>query len=201
MVLRPFWMPNLIGWCFRLTLQMFLTLSPVRPFSKNFEQQGGSCPNFSICLLFLWFFCTSIIILPQGPCQLFFCLWAHDKATLQQGLFLPLLIFAFCIIFQGFFPWCLFPSLANDTYILNLSHVVSFTFDQFASQLVFVGLFIQPHKCSIWASFGLPLGFVLNALLVASKSLVSLLVLPPFFYNFYRRLQAKMFDMQKCFPN
>jgi hypothetical protein len=54
---------------------------------------------------------------------------------------------------------CFFPSLTNDTHILNLAHVVSFTFDHFASQLVFMGSSIQPYKCFAWVSFGLPLEF------------------------------------------
>jgi len=57
------------------------------------------------------------------------------------------------------FPSCFFPFLANDTHILNLAHVVSFTFDHFASQLAFMGSSIQPYKCFAWVSFGLPLEF------------------------------------------
>ncbi len=41
MVLRPLWMPILIGWCFKLTLQTLLTPFHVRPCSKKFEQWRG----------------------------------------------------------------------------------------------------------------------------------------------------------------
>jgi len=54
---------------------------------------------------------------------------------------------------------CLVFSLVNDTHILGLAHVISLTFDHFASQLTFVGLFVQPHKCSAWVSFVLSLEF------------------------------------------
>ncbi len=58
------------------------------------------------------------------------------------------------------FPLCLFPSLANDIHILNLAHVISLAFDHFASQLVSMGLFVQPRKCSTWVPFSSPLGFI-----------------------------------------
>jgi hypothetical protein len=75
---------------------------------------------------------------------------------------LPLLIFAFFIVFQGF-SLCVFFLLyiPRDTHILIPTHVVSFAFDHFASKLAFVGLFVQPHKCLVWAPFSLPHGFVL----------------------------------------
>jgi hypothetical protein len=43
---------------------------------------------------------------------------------------------------------CLFHSLANNTRIFNLTNVVAFAFDHFLSQLAFMGLTIQPCKCS-----------------------------------------------------
>jgi len=55
---------------------------------------------------------------------------------------------------------CLFLFLADGTHILDHVHVISFIFDHFASQLSYVKLFVQPHKCSAWALFGLPLEFV-----------------------------------------
>jgi hypothetical protein len=58
------------------------------------------------------------------------------------------------------FPSCLFISLVIDTHILNPTHVISFAFDNFVSQLVFMGLFVQPWKCLFYVPFGLPLGFV-----------------------------------------
>jgi hypothetical protein len=52
-------------------------------------------------------------------------------------------------------------SLANDTHILDLAHVVSLAFDHFASKLVFMGLFVQLCKCLAWAPSGLLLVFIL----------------------------------------
>jgi hypothetical protein len=54
------------------------------------------------------------------------------------------------------FPCCFFISLVDDNHILDLAHVVSLAFDHFASQLVSVGLSIQPCKCLAWAPSGLP---------------------------------------------
>jgi hypothetical protein len=34
------------------------------------------------------------------------------------------------------FHLCFFPSMANNTHILNLTHVITLTFDHFASHLV-----------------------------------------------------------------
>jgi hypothetical protein len=59
------------------------------------------------------------------------------------------------------FPLCFFLSLADDIHILDKVHVISFAFDHFASQLSYVKLFVQPLKCSAWASFGLPFEFLL----------------------------------------
>jgi len=64
------------------------------------------------------------------------------------------------VLFLGVFFSCLFPFLTNDTHILNLTHVISLTFNQFASQLGSMGLFVQPYKCSVWALFSLLPGFI-----------------------------------------
>jgi hypothetical protein len=71
MVLGPFWMPILIRWCFKLTLQTLSTLS-VRPFSRNLEQHGVNCPNFSLLFILFMaftFICTSV----KRPFFLFHC--------------------------------------------------------------------------------------------------------------------------------
>jgi hypothetical protein len=51
--------------------------------------------------------------------------------------------------------------LANDTHILDPTHVISFIFDHFAFQLTFMGLFVQFHECLALVPCGLPLGFIL----------------------------------------
>jgi hypothetical protein len=44
----------------------------------------------------------------------------------------------------GVFPSYLFPSLANGIHILGLVSIVSFVFDHFISQLMSMGLVVQP---------------------------------------------------------
>jgi hypothetical protein len=58
-------------------------------------------------------------------------------------------------------PCYFFLSLADDTHILDLAHVVSLAFDHFASKLVFMGLFVQLCKCLAWVPSGLLLVFIL----------------------------------------
>ncbi len=53
------------------------------------------------------------------------------------------------LFFRGF-PFLSLLSLANDTHIFGLTHVIFLTFGRFASQFTFVGLFIQPCKCLTW---------------------------------------------------
>ncbi len=98
---------------------------------------------------------SSIIIIHQGLCLSLFFLWAPTKATCLQNLLLPQFIFALiCIFLWGFsLPWLMTPiSLALP--MLSPSYLIIFVF-----QLVFVGLSVQPCKCSAWVSSGLPLGF------------------------------------------
>jgi hypothetical protein len=60
----------------------------------------------------------------------------------SYGPLFALIHFQVLCYFLGVFSSCLFPSLANDTHIIGLAHVISLTFDHFASQLAFVGLFV-----------------------------------------------------------
>ncbi len=172
----------MIGCCFKLTLQMLSMPFCVKPFFRNFKQLGGGAvvPTFCLCSFFLWPSSSSVLqsSIFLKAFSVIFHLWPHNMVTLLWNLYLPFLIFKLCVIFQGFFL-CLFPCLADDTHILGPTRVVSLTFDHFVSQLAFVGLFVQPHKCSAWVSFVLPLRLVP---LVALRSLASLLVLPTSFF-------------------
>jgi hypothetical protein len=58
-------------------------------------------------------------------------------------------VFNLCFFFLHFFP-----SLANNTHILGLTHVITLVFNRFPSHLASIGLFVQPHKCLAWAPFG-----------------------------------------------
>ncbi len=60
----------------------------------------------------------------------------------------------------GVFPLYSFPSLTDDTHILGFIHVVSLVFECFVSQLAFMGLLVQPCKCSTWVPSSLSLKFV-----------------------------------------
>jgi hypothetical protein len=67
--------------------------------------------------------------------------------------------------FYVVFPLCFFLSLANDTHIFGHASFVPFSFNHFASQLIVMGLVVQPCKCTIWSpsnlppKFSLPFGF------------------------------------------
>jgi hypothetical protein len=75
------------------------------------------------------------------------------------GFFFVLAYFHDLCCFSNIFPFCIFPSLINDTNIFSLAHVVPLAFDHFVSQFAYVGLTIQPYKYSAWAPSNLLLGF------------------------------------------
>ncbi len=82
-LIEPIWMPILIAWCSKYTLQTLSTPSCIRSFSKSFKQRGVNCSIFFllfVVLLAFGFFPTLIIILSQGLCLSFFLLWALIKA-------------------------------------------------------------------------------------------------------------------------
>jgi hypothetical protein len=83
----------------------------------------------------------------------------HQGDLLRRPLFALVYFCALCC-FSEVFPSCFFLSLANDTHILNPTHVISFVFYHFIFQFVFVGLFVQLYKCSVWAPSGLLHRFV-----------------------------------------
>jgi hypothetical protein len=72
---------------------------------------------------------------------------AHQGDMLVRLLFALIHFRTLCCSLEVFLS-CFFLSLAIDTHILNHTHVFSFTFDNFVSQLAFMGLFVQPCKCS-----------------------------------------------------
>jgi hypothetical protein len=81
----------------------------------------------------------------------------------------------FCIIFQMFFPY-FFLSLADETNILSLPHVVPLAFDNFASQLVWSFNFTNVLA---WALFGLnlPSQLVFITMPMALRSQTSFLII------------------------
>lgn len=47
---------------------------------------------------------------------------------------------------EDFFS-CIFPSFTNDIHIIGSAYVIPLVFEHFISQLAFVKLMVQPHKC------------------------------------------------------
>jgi integral membrane sensor domain MASE1 len=74
--------------------------------------------------------------------------------------------------------------LASDTHIFDLTHVISLIFNQFTSQLIYVGLSIQPRKCSTWALSGLFLGFFTHAKFYCPPNGINILSIPFGFASF-----------------
>ncbi len=111
----------------------------------------------------------------------------------QQGNLLAWLLFVlvhFCTLrcSSGVFLSCFFLSLANNTHIFSLAHVVSFPFDHFASQFATMGLFIQFCKCLTWALFILPPRFIPSAefcCLLSGMKILGVLFGFAFFASFF----------------
>jgi len=144
--IKPLWMPILIGWCFKLTVQMFLTSFRVKPFFRNFQPWGGSCPNFfplfllSMAFKFLY---TSIIILHHKLCRSFFHLWAHGRRPSSRAFLCLYLFLCFALFFEGFpfmylpfssqwhpYPWpwsCHLPHLQSFYFLIYCYGVVCST--------------------------------------------------------------------------
>jgi hypothetical protein len=57
------------------------------------------------------------------------------------------------------FPFCLFPSIIDDTHIIGPLSIVSYAYEYFQIKLHVIGFSIQPQKCITWSPFGLPLDF------------------------------------------
>ncbi len=57
------------------------------------------------------------------------------------------------------FPFCQFPSIANNIHIIGPPSIVSSICEHFQTELHAIGLSIQPQKCVAWSPFGLPPNF------------------------------------------
>jgi len=124
---------------------------------------GGQLPQIYFFFIFFMafrFLCWLVIIIPWGLCLSFLLLWAHAKDDLFTRLIFSLAHFHALSYFLGVFSLCVFPSLANNTHILGLTHVVSLAFDHFDFLLASMGLSIQHHRCSTWIPSNLPPKFV-----------------------------------------
>jgi hypothetical protein len=56
------------------------------------------------------------------------------------------------------FPFCLFPSIVDDTYIIGPPSIVSSIYEHFQIELRATGFSIQPQKCIAWSP-SMPLDF------------------------------------------
>jgi hypothetical protein len=99
------------------------------------------------------FLCFSFIIFLCGFFWSFFFYEHMPRRLVYRAIFCANSFSHFALFFGGF--------LADDTHILDPTHVIFFVFDHFAFQLAFEGLFVQLHKCLALAPSGLPLGFIL----------------------------------------
>jgi len=52
-------------------------------------------------------------------------------------------------------PSCIFPSLANDTHIVELMNEITYAFDHLLTQLALIGLKVTVSKCKFWNPFGI----------------------------------------------
>jgi hypothetical protein len=64
-------------------------------------------------------------------------------------------IFTFRFAFESFKE---FGNALDNTHVLAFAFIVPFVFNNFVSQLVYVRLIVQPHKCLAWALLTCPLG-------------------------------------------
>jgi hypothetical protein len=74
--------------------------------------------------------------------------------------------------------------LVGDTHIFDLTHVISLIFNQFTSQLIYVGLSIQPCKYSAWVLSDLFLGFVPHAKFYCPPNGINIFSIPFGFASF-----------------
>jgi hypothetical protein len=80
--------------------------------------------------------------------------WELVKVIFWGALF-ALAHFRALHFIANYFPFCLFPSIADDIQIIGPFSIVSFTYEHFQTELHVIGLSTQPHKCVTWSPFGL----------------------------------------------
>ncbi len=74
----------------------------------------------------------------------------HQSDPLGRALFALIHFEALCSI-TNHFPFCLSPSIGNDTHIINLPSIVSPAYEQFRIEFYVINLFIQLQKCVTWS--------------------------------------------------
>jgi hypothetical protein len=85
----------------------------------------------------------------------------HQGDPLGRALFSLTHFKALCSI-TNHFPFCLFPSIGNDTHIINLLSIVSSAYEHFKIELHMINLFIQLQKYVTFAllpNFDIPSQF------------------------------------------
>jgi hypothetical protein len=83
-----------------------------------------------------------------------FTMGTHQGDPLGKAIFSLTHFKALCFTISCF-PSCLFPSIANDTHIINPSSIVSSAYEHFQTELYVISHFIQPQKCVTWYSSNL----------------------------------------------
>jgi hypothetical protein len=82
----------------------------------------------------------------------------HQGDILINALFI-LIHFRTLHFIANHFPFCLFPSIVDDTHIIGPFSIVSSAYEHFQFELNKIGLSIEFLKCATWSPYGLLLNF------------------------------------------
>ncbi len=89
---------------------------------------------------------------------IFSAMGTHQGDPLRKALF-ALAHFKALHFVANHFPFCLFPSIANDTHIIGPFLLYHLYMNIYRSNFHVISLSIQPHKCLTWSPYGLLLDF------------------------------------------
>jgi len=94
---------------------------------------------------------SNIIVIPS-------IMGIRQGGPLGRALFVLAHFRALCSIANRF-PSYVFPSIVDDTHIINPPSIVSSPYEHFQTELYAIDLSIQPQKCVMWSPFNLPHDF------------------------------------------
>jgi hypothetical protein len=82
-----------------------------------------------------------------------------QQGDLLRGALFALAHFRALCSTTSHFPSCLFPSILNDTHIINPLSIVSSAYEHFQTEFLTISFSIQLQKCITWSFFVMPLHF------------------------------------------
>jgi hypothetical protein len=130
-------------------------------YFKNFMQQMKTSYNWS--LLFVHFIYLNlpyfIIIIIVKWCHIHLICHGNSSRWSFEGALFILFHFKVLRSTTNHFPYCLFPSIVDDTHIIRTLSIISYAYEHFQTKLYVIGLYIQPQKCIARSPSGLPLNF------------------------------------------